>query len=158
LASRTNEDSDKEVEMIKTAYVSGALTGVPEEEAKRLKEAYEAMAEACKRSGIDAYVPHLHSDPDKHAHISAEVVYEMDTKEVLARDLLILDASRPSHGVGGEAVHASLAGKPIVLCYASGIRVSRYIRGIPGVRAEIGYASLADLHGQLGAWLDRHKG
>src|SRR5512144_2594160 len=102
-----------------------------------MKTIYEAIAKACGDMGVDAYVPHLHSDPDKHAHISPGEVYEMDTKQVLASDLLIVEASHPSHGAGGEAVHASLGKKAIVVCSGEAFRVSRYVRGIPGVALEI---------------------
>jgi 2'-5' RNA ligase len=49
-------------------YVSGALTGVPNIE--ELKEFYEAIATLCQDMGIEAYVPHLNSDPHKHAGLS----------------------------------------------------------------------------------------
>lgn len=142
---------------IKTAYISGALTNLDEVESWRMKQIYEGIAKTCAEMGVDAYVPHLHSDPDKHAHISPAEVYELDTKEVLARDLLIIEASHPSHGAGGEAVQASLGKKAIFLCSGEGFRVSRYVRGIPGVALEIKYRSLDDLQLQLTAWLHKQN-
>lgn len=131
--------------MIDSAYISGALTGLPREEADAMKQIYELLASLCGEAGVNAYVPHLHSDPEKHADMPAKDVYDVDTREVISRKLLIAEVTHPSHGVGGEVVHAQLNNIPIWLVYRKGTRVSRYLRGNPGIRNLIEYETERDL-------------
>ena len=122
-------------------YLSGALTGVPNiEELKRL---YEAIAALCESLGHEVYVPHLHSDPDKHAHISARKVYLMDRNQVRESDLVLAYAGRPSFGVGQEIEIASEANIDIVLFSEADKPVSRMQRGSPSVVCHIVYTSQA---------------
>jgi hypothetical protein len=98
-----------------------------------MKRLYELVATVCQSAGVDAYVPHLHSDPEKHADMPASEVYRVDTEQVIARDLLIVEATYPSHGVGGEVVHAHYKGIPIWLLHKVDVHVSRYLRGVPNI-------------------------
>lgn len=125
--------------MIKTAYVGGALMGLPPDETHRMKRLYERIAKACEWAGVDAYVPHLHSDPEKNADMSPTQVRTVDNKQIVSRDLLILEATYPSHGGGGEAVEAKHADVPVWLIYRKGTKVSRYLRGNPAIAFEFEY-------------------
>jgi 2'-deoxynucleoside 5'-phosphate N-hydrolase len=126
-------------------YLSGALTGVPNID--ELKKFYEAVANLCESLGHEVYVPHLHSDPDKHAHISSKAVYSMDRKQVLASELVIAWAGRPSFGVGQEIEIASAAGIDVVLLSEADQPVSRMTRGNPAVVCHVVFSnSAAVLH------------
>jgi len=124
---------------IRSAYVAGALMGLPDGETERMKRLYERIAEACKWAEVDAYAPHLHSDPEKNADMSPTEVRTVDNKQIFGRDLLILEATYPSHGGGGEAVEAKHADVPVWLIYRKGTKVSRYLRGNPAIQLELAY-------------------
>ena len=81
-----------------TAYVSGALTGG--DEIELLKHFYERIAETCKGVGIEAYVPHLVSDPIGNPNMTPDEVYDLDRRQVLASNLLVAYVGYPSLGVG----------------------------------------------------------
>lgn len=113
-------------------YISGALTGVPN--IVELKSFYERLAEACSDLGHEAYVPHLNSDPQKHAGLSPQQVYEMDSHQVKIADLVIAYVGVPSLGVGAELEIDNYEGVPLILLYEDdGRPVSRMARGNPAV-------------------------
>ena len=51
------------------AYVSGALTGI--EHNPGIKKFYEDIAAVCAAEGIEAYVPHLLTDPAKKSQVDS---------------------------------------------------------------------------------------
>ncbi|TAK03950.1 hypothetical protein EPO34_02210 [Patescibacteria group bacterium] len=142
---------------IKTAYVAGALRGLPAHDAARMKRTYEWIGKICSECGIDAFISHDRARPDRHQDAAPEEVYREDTREVVTRDLLIVEATYPSHGAGGEAERAREARKRVLLCYELGADVSRYLRGNPAVEKVIEYKSLQDLKWQLCTWLMEHN-
>ncbi|MFH0928486.1 MAG: hypothetical protein V1821_03365 [bacterium] len=131
------------VTTLRSAYISGALTNLPEAEKTPQKKFYEDLAAACGELGIKAYVPHLFTDPDKHKGMGSGAVHDMDVREVLARDVLIAEVTYPSLGTGGELVEAEKAGRPIVLLSRSDAQVSRFALGNSAVVYHVKYQNTA---------------
>lgn len=123
----------------KSVYISGGLTNLPAEIKEGQKKFYENLGAAAEELGIKAYVPHLHSDPEKHAHYSPREVYDMDVAKVREMDAIIAEVTYPALGVGGELDVAHAAGKPIILVSKKGSKVTRYTRGIPSVVYHVEY-------------------
>lgn len=128
---------------IKSVYISGGLTNLAPELKDGHKKFYENLGAAAEELGIKAYVPHLHSDPEKHAHYSPREVYDMDVAKVREMDAIIAEVTYPSLGTGGELDIAHAAGKPIVLVSKKGSKVTRYTRGIPSVVYHVEYENEA---------------
>ncbi len=129
---------------IRSIYVSGGLTNLPDDVRDGHKAWYERIGAAAEELGVRAYVPHLHSDPERHAHFSPREVYDMDVAQVRAADAVVADVTYPSLGTGGGLDVAHAAGKPIILVSKKDSRVTRYTRGIPSVVYHIEYETEAD--------------
>jgi 2'-deoxynucleoside 5'-phosphate N-hydrolase len=137
------------------AYVSGVLTGGSEIES--LKHFYEQVAAVCMAEGIDAYVPHLVSDPTENPGMSPEEVYDIDRRQVLESNLLIAYVGLPSLGVGQEIEIAREKNIPVVLLMEKDRKISRMARGNPVIIAEIHFSDFEDALSQLAAWLREWK-
>ncbi len=120
-------------------YVSGALTNVPDLDS--LKNLYEAIGDLCRQASIDAYVPHLKTDPVKNPDVTPEEVYRTDKEQVVTSDLVVAYVGIPSLGVGMELAYADTLDIPVVLLYEKGARVSRMARGFPSIIAQIEFDS-----------------
>ncbi|MBD2294051.1 XRE family transcriptional regulator [Anabaena sphaerica FACHB-251] len=116
-------------------YVSGALTDV--ENPIETKALYEKIGLVCEEIGLQAYVPHLHTDPVKNPDITPREVFDKDKHQVSISDLVIAYLGSLSFGVGMELAYAENNKIPIILLYETGKRISRFPRGIPTVIAEI---------------------
>ena len=136
-----------------TAYISGSLSSLPAQEAAAFKVFYEQLASVLASHGISTYVPHVHSDPEKHADMSPQSVYEIDVAEVKKADLLVCEMSNPSHGVGGEIEVAAYAGRDILLISKEGKWVSRFSRGNPAIVDHITYSSFEDGAEKVNTWI-----
>lgn len=99
--------------MTKRVYISGTLTCIVDPDI--VKAFYEDLAKRCEAANFMSYVPHLHSDPIKHAYLTPKEVYEKDTAMVEASDLVIAYIGIESHGVGMEIEHAFVHAIPVVL-------------------------------------------
>jgi len=124
---------------VKSVYISGGLTNLPEAERDSKKKFYEELAQASEEVGCRAYIPHLHSDPMRHPELSARVVFDHDTGRVDEYDVTVAEVTHPSLGTGGEIVAAHQLGKPIVLVSKKGASVSRFALGNPSVVYHIEY-------------------
>ena len=142
--------------MIKAAYISGALKGLPAHDAQRMKRTYETIVKVCTECGIQARVPHRLIDPSKHSEMPDAQVYETDMRELRACALHVVEATYPSHGVGSETNESAHEGIPIVIVHEVGSTLSKHLRGTPGIRAVIEYRSVQGLRHDLGAWLREH--
>ncbi|MEA5531348.1 XRE family transcriptional regulator [Dolichospermum sp. UHCC 0684] len=128
-------------------YVSGALTDV--ENPIETKALYEKIGLVCEKVGLQAYVPHLHTDPVNNPDITPREVFDKDKYEVSISDLVIAYLGSLSFGVGMELAYAENNKIPIILLYETGKRISRFPRGIPTVIAEIQFNDYEDALNQL---------
>ena len=128
-------------------YVSGALTDV--ENPIETKALYEKIGLVCEKVGLQAYVPHLHTDPVNNPDITPREVFDKDKYEVSISDLVIAYLGSLSFGVGMELAYAENSKIPIILLYETGKRISRFPRGIPTVIAEIQFNDYEDALNQL---------
>lgn len=123
-------------------YIAGALTGTPNLEV--LRNLYESVAKLCLELGLEPYVPHLHSDPIKNADLTPAEVDKMDRAKIEESDMIILYAGEPSLGTGIEAEIANQIGRPVVLFYESGKKISRLLLGNPAVVAALTFTDRED--------------
>jgi len=121
--------------MNRKIFISGALTGIPNPD--HAKANYERLGWVCKELGLESYIPHNHTDPIKHCHVSARQVYETDKYHVCTAGLVIAYMGIPSFGVGQEIEIAQAHGVPVLLLCERGKPLSRMTRGSPNVVAEI---------------------
>ncbi len=111
------------------AYISGALSAVKDLEQARLL--YEDLGRVCERHGYETYVPHLHGDPVKNANLTPQEIFHMDWDQVASVDLIVVDITRPSTGVGAELgmILAGGTSNIVALCKKD-IKPSRFIVGM----------------------------
>lgn len=138
-------------------YVSGALTGVANP--IEIKTFYEAIGSLCRDLGLQAYVPHLNTDPINNPDVTPQQVFEIDKRQVSSADLVIAYLGYPSLGVGMELAYAETQNIPIILLYEQEKQVSRFPRGIPTAIAEIKFSdyenALAQLKAVLEQWIEQ---
>ncbi|MDD5251387.1 MAG: hypothetical protein PHT12_02005 [Patescibacteria group bacterium] len=116
----------------KPAYLCAPLTDLPEDTRDQMKAFYERLADACTSiMGSEAYVPHLHTDPVKHANIVPAAVYELDRAIVCEKSsVLVAVYVGPSWGCGIEiALVAPRPTRPFFCRYALGLWLGRLIFG-----------------------------
>ncbi|MGM3306861.1 XRE family transcriptional regulator [Anabaena sp. WFMT] len=136
-------------------YVSGALTDV--ENPTETKALYEKIGLVCEEVGLQAYVPHLHTDPVNNPDVTPRQVFDKDKHQVSISDLVIAYLGSLSFGVGMELAYAEKNNIPIILLYETGKRISRFPRGIPTVIAEIQFHEYEDALNQLKNFLLKWK-
>lgn len=136
-------------------YISGALTGI--ENPAAIKAFYETIGSLCKEIGLEAYVPHINTDPINNPDISPRQVFETDKHQVSTSDLVIAYLGSPSFGVGMELAYAETNSIPIILLYEKGKGISRFPRGIPTVIFEIQFNDYEDALTQLKSVLEQWK-
>jgi len=98
------------------AYISEPLTGRQDIEA--IKAYCYKMAGVCQVTGLYPYLPFEHSDPVKHANVSAQEIFEADkamTQGAAAVIFYLPGDPAGSFGVGGEMVIAAAANRPIAM-------------------------------------------
>jgi len=134
-------------------YVSGPLTNGHHPE--QLKCFYEELACLCEARGMEAYLPHQHTDPVKNGAISPKEVFSRDVHEIEGSDLLLVYAGVPSHGVGGEVVYAGTVGVEAILIHERDAKVSRFLLGSAAVVDTVVIESLEAAQGPVGAALDK---
>jgi hypothetical protein len=120
------------------AYVSSALTSFPSPILqdnvinlnKKIQEWLENEADSF------AYLPQDYSSPGHDAIMTPEEVYILDRWRIIESDFVIMNLDNASFGVGQEAEIATSAGVPIIAFHHHNIRISRMIRGIPGIYSD----------------------
>jgi hypothetical protein len=118
-----------------TAYISGALTGV--DDLASARRYYERLAAVCASCGLDPYLPHLRTDPERHPDLPPRSVFERDRSALWAARVVVAYIGTPSLGVGAELVLARSAEIPVLALHRPGERVSRFLLGYldePGAR------------------------
>ncbi|GAB1541233.1 hypothetical protein NUACC21_39030 [Scytonema sp. NUACC21] len=141
-------------------YVSGALTNV--ENIAKCQVLYEKIGSVCNEVGLQAYVPHLYTDPINNPNVSPREVFEKDKHQVSISDLVIAYLGSLSFGVGMELAYAEINKIPIILLYETGKQISRFPRGIPTIMSEIEFKeteeALAKIKDILVNWkIDKDK-
>jgi len=141
----------------RSAYIAGPLTDMGPDKRVKLREFYEALGSVCQEFGIEPYLPHQHSDPAVHPHLTPQRVDQLDRLAVTQADLVIAYVGEISLGVGIEIEMANHANKPVVILAEQtklvGKRVTRMVRGNPAVMAEIGFRDYEDAKFQLHQFL-----
>lgn len=137
--------------MTTRAYISGPLTGM--DNISTLKKFYEEMAEVCKAESIEAYVPHLSTDPIQNPNMTAQEVYKLDQTQVAAANIVLAYVGSPSLGVGQEIEIAREHNVPVLLLMETDAKISRMARGNPAVIAEIRFSGFQDALQQLSLWM-----
>jgi len=137
-------------------FFAGPLTDLKNPE--KTKSFYMQLTEVAKQSGLDYFWAFLNgTDPIKNPDISPCDVYHRDIDELDKSDIMIAYMGEPSTGTGIEIEHAHVVGKPFVILYEQGKRISRMLRGCPAVTKEIVYASEKDACDQLRSYLTSLK-
>ncbi len=145
--------------IVKCAYVCGPLTDLAPEQQGVVKSFYEAIGDLCTRiTGVEAFVPHKHFDPVKHANFTPPEVDAAEREQVCNwTSILIVVPVAPSWGGGIEVEMAYQNGVPVILlCEVQQLaerKISRLLRGNPGVRDVISYYTMEDALIQLEAAL-----
>ena len=108
-------------------YISGALTGVSDPDS--LKKFYEDIGKLCREFDMMPYIPHQHTDPERHSKVTPKKVYNKDKKQIWKSNLVIAYVGVSSLGVGSELAIAEVSDVPIILIYEKGKQISRMARG-----------------------------
>ncbi len=134
--------------MLGQIYISGALTRGSR------REFYEAIGDMVKKAGYRPYIPHLHTDPEKHPDATPEEEYDVNMMAIDNSCMVIAYVGYPSLGVGAELEHANNKGIPIIIISQIGEMVSRLARGIPMVNATFAYHSEDEALGWIYDYLE----
>ena len=143
--------------MPKLVYISGALSDLPAGVRDQHLQFYEDLGRAVESIGLEAYVPHLYTDPVRHKTASPALIDRIDRTAVSYSCLVIAVVDYPALGVGIEIEMANHAAKPVLLvCQADRVaqgRISRLARGNPAVQGEILYLDFDDAIQQVLSFL-----
>ncbi len=145
--------------LLRGPYVCGPLTELPAGEQSPAKEFYKEIADVCAETlGVRAFVPHEHYDPVVNPDFTPKQVDEAERRQVCQRtSVLIVVAIAPSWGGGIEVEMARQSNVPIIiLCEKEKLeqrKISRLLRGNPGVKMIIPYSSRKQALLSLGRFL-----
>ena len=134
------------------AYFASALTGLNDEQRKKIETLDEKVDEICrsyKGHPVVLYRPRTKTDPNANPDVPAREVYEIDQERVATADLLILAAVFPSLGAGMELQLALQACSSVILLVENGQPLSRMVIGCPVKKEIIYYSDLSDLEVRL---------
>lgn len=138
-------------------YISGPLQGSTDLATAR--KLYEDIARVVREVGMEPYVPHLHTDPERAQHVTPAEVFHQDVDALLSAGLVIAHVGAPSTGVGAELALAAQAGLQIIAVARAGEKVSRFAEGLidaAGGRV-YGFHAVDDLHEILRQALVSHR-
>lgn len=140
----------------KVPYVCGPLTELPPELATKARRFYEQIADVCEKAlGRRAFVPHEHFDPITNPDPTPHEIDTAERHQVCActSHLIAVASFGPSWGGGIEVEMARANGVPIILLHKRGFKVSRLLRGNPGITATIVYESETEALKELSTML-----
>lgn len=133
-------------------FFAGPLTDLKNPE--QTKVFYRRLADVATANGKEYFWAFLNgTDPIKNPDVPASKVYEVDTRELKASDLMVAYMGEPSTGTGIEIEYAYNNNIPVWILYEEGKRISRMLRGCPGVTKEIVFSSEDDALKQFDALL-----
>lgn len=109
-------------------YFACSITG-----GRDFESVYQAIVHALVEDKHEVPTAHLAetSVTSVEAVIDPREVYDRDVTWIRACDTLIAEASVPSHGVGYEIGFALGIGKPVLVLYQEGRKISKMISGNP---------------------------
>jgi len=109
-------------------YFACSITG-----GRDFESVYQSIVRALTGDGHEVPTAHLaeSSVMALEAVIDPQEVYSRDVTWIRASDVLIAEASAPSHGVGYEIGFALGLGKPVLALHQEGYRLSKMISGNP---------------------------
>ena len=109
-------------------YFACSITG-----GRQFESVYQAIVKALTGDGHEVPTAHLadSSVMALEAVIDPHEVYSRDVTWIRASDVLIAEASAPSHGVGYEIGFALGLGKPVLILHQEGCKISKMISGNP---------------------------
>ncbi|HLF75291.1 MAG TPA: nucleoside 2-deoxyribosyltransferase [Anaerolineales bacterium] len=109
-------------------YFACSITG-----GRELEAVYRSLVEALTGDGHEVPTAHLAEAGVMalEAVIDPQDVYARDVTWIRTSDVLIAEASVPSHGVGYEIGFALGLGKPVLALHQEGRKVSKMISGNP---------------------------
>jgi len=115
-------------------YFACSITG-----GREFESVYQAIVSKLVEAGHQ--IPTAHLAESGVAAVEAVIdpveVYERDVAWIRACDRLIAEVSVPSHGVGYEIGFALGIGKPVLVLFQEGRRVSKMISGNPDVNLQV---------------------
>lgn len=108
-------------------YISGALKASRDLAAAR--KLYEYAATSVRRVGVEPYLPHATTDPEKEADLSPISVYHTDITALRSCQAVIAFLDEPSLGVGAELAICAQDDIPVLGLCRSPDEVSRFAIG-----------------------------
>jgi len=131
-------------------YMSGALTGLGDDDSKYATELYDRVEALCKALGIDAYLPGK-SPTTPSKGIPHHKVWKIDYEKVSASSAVIAYVGLPSTGVGAEIEMARQAEVPVVLLCEEDRQdaVSRLVLGNPRIVDIVPFTTLDEMEVKL---------
>jgi nucleoside 2-deoxyribosyltransferase len=108
-------------------YISGALKASRDLVAAR--KLYEYAATSVRRVGVEPYLPHATTDPEKEADLSPQSVYHTDVTALRSCQAVIAFLDEPSLGVGAELAICAQDDIPVLGLCRSPQEVSRFAIG-----------------------------
>lgn len=131
-------------------YMSGALTGLGDDDLKYATELYDRVESLCKALGIDAYLPGK-SPTTPSKGIPHHKVWKIDYEKVSASSAVIAYVGLPSTGVGAEIEMARQAEVPVVLLCEEDRQdgVSRLVLGNPRIVDIVPFTTLDEMEAKL---------
>lgn len=124
---------------IKKAMVACPISDIPDGHKESLYTFLDQVGEVCRSIGAEPCLPHRTSAPTEAPDKTPKEIYELTNKRVAETEVLIVEATHASHGVGGEVEIAREFEKPVVLLSKKGTSISRWLRGNPAIVYHIEY-------------------
>lgn len=130
--------------------MSGALTGLGDDDLRYANSLYDRVQALCERLGIDCYLPGKSATTPSKG-IPHHKVWKIDYEKVSGSSAVIAYVGLPSTGVGAEIEMARQAEVPIILLCEEDRQegVSRLVLGNPRVKDIIPFATLDEMETKL---------
>lgn len=124
----------------------------------KTKKFYKKLADIASNSGVDWFWAFMNgTDPVVNPNVPPADVYHLDINQLAKSTIMVAYVGEPSTGTGIEIEYAHDHGIPVVLLYPRHKKISRMLRGCPGIIKEIVYKDDLDAFSQLNAFLKSLK-
>jgi len=130
--------------------MSGALTGLGDDDLKYANGLYDQVEDLCKSLGIDCYLPGKSSTTPSKG-IPHHKVWKIDYEKVSGSSAVVAYVGLPSTGVGAEIEMARQAEVPIILLCEEERQdgVSRLVLGNPRVKDIVPFTTFSEMKTKL---------